>query len=335
MNQQHKQHNTSGQSASGHSDSETHPEPRAGEKRDIAFLGTGIMGAPMAMNLLRAGHRVACYNRTRAKTEPVVEAGGRAFNTPAEAAREADIIITIVTDSPDVEAVIFGPEGALQTAREGALWIDMSTIAPAQARGMAERAAARKIRALDAPVTGGEIGAESGALSIMVGGAASDLEEARPVLAAMGQTITHCGGHGAGQSVKLCNQICGALNLLGVCEALVLCRKMGIDQETMLKVVGAGAGNSWAVQTLAPRAARGDFAPGFMIDTQLKDCRLIAEAAAEAGVPTLGATVAQQLWRAAQSQGMGQDGIQSLYKVIARMSDISDASDSSEGPQQP
>ncbi len=321
MNQQHEDQQTGGEPRER--------ESHKGKLHDIAFLGTGIMGAPMAMNLLRAGHRVACYNRTRAKTEPVVAAGGRAFDTPAEAARQAAIIITMVTDSPDVEAVIFGPEGALQTAREGALWIDMSTIAPAQARSMAERAAAHKIRALDAPVTGGEIGAQSGALSIMVGGEASDLEEALPVLEAMGQTITHCGGHGAGQSVKLCNQICGAMNLLGVCEALALGYKMGIAPETIIAVVGAGAGNSWAMQVLAPKIAAGDFNPGFMIDTQLKDCRLIAEAAEQAGVPTLGATVAHQLWRAAQAQGMGHEGIQSLYKVIARMSDMG------EGPQAP
>jgi 3-hydroxyisobutyrate dehydrogenase len=289
---------------------------------EIAFLGTGIMGAPMAINLLRAGHRVRCYNRTRAKTAPVEAAGATVCDTPEEAARNAQFIITMVTDGPDVEALLFGENGALQSAQRGALWLDMSTIAPAKARELAARADEKSVRSLDAPVTGGEIGAINATLSIMVGGAPDDLEEARLLLEAIGKTITHCGDSGAGQSVKLCNQICGAMNLLGVCEALVLGQKLGIEPEKIIGVIGAGAGSSWAMQNLAPKIAADDFSPGFMVDTQQKDMRLVMQAADEAGVSLLGAGVAQQLWRASQAKGCGDEGIQSMYKIVEELANL-------------
>ena len=290
--------------------------------KHIAFIGTGIMGAPMAVNLLRAEYSVTCYNRTRSKAAPVQEAGGTICDTPAAAAKAADFIITMVTDGPDVEAVLFGENGALETAREGTLCVDMSTISPALTRDFAVRGAARGVRMLDAPVTGGQPGAVNGTLSIMVGGEREDFEAARPVLEAMGKKITYCGDHGAGQSVKLCNQICGAMNLLGVCEALLLGQKMGIAPEAVIEVIGAGAGSSWAMQNLAPKIINGDFAPGFMIDTQQKDMRLVAEAAAEAGVPLLGASMAQQLWRSAQTYGLGHEGIQAMFKVVQQLANF-------------
>lgn len=295
--------------------------------KSIAFLGTGIMGAPMAVNLLRAGHRVACYNRTAAKTQPVADAGGHACATAAAASHEAEIIITMVTDGPDVEQVLCGPDGALETAPPGALSIDMSTISPALTRDLAQRLAARQLRALDAPVTGGEPGAIGGTLSIMVGGEREDFEDARPIFEAMGKTITYCGGHGAGQSVKLCNQICGAMNLLGVCEALTLGQQLGIDPEIVATVISAGAGSSWAMQNLAPKIIRGDFAPGFMIDTQQKDMRLVAAAAEAVNVSLPGASLAQQLWRAAQAHGWGHEGIQSMAKVLELMANLERATE--------
>jgi len=290
--------------------------------KKIAFLGTGIMGAPMAVNLLRAGYSVACFNRTKAKIQPVVDAGGTAYDTPAEAAAGADVIITMVTDGPDVEAVLFGENGALAAATAGTLVLDMSTISPALTRTMAERGQAMGMRMLDAPVTGGEPGAINATLSIMVGGDEANFEAARPVLEAVGKTLTYCGGHGAGQSVKLCNQICGGLNLLGVCEALVFGQKMGIDPEVIAKVIGAGAGSSWAMQNLAPKINKGDFGPGFMIDTQQKDMRLVAEAAEEVDMSLPGAALAQQLWRAAQAHGQGSEGIQGMAKVVARLANF-------------
>lgn len=252
----------------------------------------------------------------------MVEAGGTACDSAAEAAREADVVITIVTDGPDVERVLFGASGALETLREGALIIDMSTISPFLTRDMASRAEERGIRYLDAPVTGGQGGAQNATLSIMVGGAKADLEEARPILETLGKTITHCGDIGAGQCVKLCNQICGAMNLLGVCEALTLGRKLGVDPNAMVQVIGAGAGSSWAMQNLAPKIIDRDFAPGFMIETQQKDMRLVAEAADRTSTSLPGASLAQQLWRAAQASGMEREGIQAMAKVLEQLSNL-------------
>lgn len=296
----------------------------------IAFLGTGIMGAPLAIHLLHAGHGVRCFNRTKSKTQPVVEAGGTAYDSPREAAQNADVIITMVTDGPDVEQVLFGENGALtgetenapHTARPGVLCIDLTTMSPQLTRDFAQRAKARNARTLDAPVTGGEIGAKNATLSIMVGGDEKDFHQARPLLETMGQTITYCGDHGAGQSVKLCNQICGALNLLGVCEALTLGEKMGVDPQIVAQVVSAGAGASWAMQNLAPKIIAGDYAPGFMVETQQKDMRLVAQAAEETNTALPGAALATQLWRACQAQGNDREGIQAMAKVLRALSGL-------------
>jgi len=293
-------------------------------KQQIAFLGTGIMGAPMAVHLLRAGHQVSCFNRTRSKTAPLVEAGATAFDSPREAARNADIIITMVTDGPDVEEVLFGANGALAeaVAAPGVLCIDMTTMSPTLTYEISVRAGEMGARTLDAPVTGGEIGAQNATLSIMVGGDKNDFEAARPILEVLGKTITYCGDHGAGQSVKLCNQICGAMNLLGVCEALTLGEKMGVDPEIIVQVINGGAGASWAMQHLAPKINAKDWSPGFMIETQQKDMRLVAQAADQTHTSLPGAALAQQLWRAAEAQGDHRDGIQALAKVLRALSNL-------------
>lgn len=280
------------------------------------------MGAPMAVHLVRAGYAVTCFNRTKTKTASVVEAGGTACDSPAEAACNADIVVTMVTDGPDVEGVLFGPNGALETLRAGALVLDMSTISPLLTREMAMRAGEKNVRYLDAPVTGGQIGAQNAALSIMVGGEENDFQEVRPMLEVLGKTITHCGEIGSGQCVKLCNQICGALNLLGVCEALALGRKLGVDPEVMVQAIGAGAGSSWAMQNLAPKIIARDFAPGFMVETQQKDMRLVAEAADATSTALPGAALAQQLWRSAEAAGDGREGIHALAKVLEALSHI-------------
>ena len=291
-------------------------------KPNLAFLGTGLMGAPMACNLLKAGFSVACYNRTVSKTEPVVAQGGSAHDTPAQAARDAQIIISCVTDGPDVEAILFDENGAAHSAPQNALFIDMSTIAPAVAIETGEKLRALGFRFLEAPVTGGTIGAQNGTLSILAAGEQSDFQEAQPVFAAMGRDITFCGGAGAGQGIKLCNQIMGALNMLGVAEALVLCRKMGIEGEVMVKALNGGAASSWALSNLAPKILQDDYTPGFMVDTQQKDMRLVADAAESANVALPGAALTTQLWRAAQANGDGAEGINALYKVLARMANL-------------
>jgi len=276
----------------------------------------------MAINLINAGYPLHCYNRTPSKAQSVIEAGGKYFSTPQEAARDASIILVMVTDGPDVEKVLFGEDGALQAAPSGALILVMSTISPQMNRDLAARAGALGFRMIDAPVSGGDVGAQRGTLSIMAGGNETDIAEAMPVFQVLGETITHCGPVGSGQVVKLCNQICGALNLLGVCEALSLGTKNGIDPEILIRVISGGAGNSWAMEHLAAKIANGDWAPGFMVDTQQKDMRLVAEMAAQTQTPLPGAALTTQLWQAAQAQDCGSEGIQSLAKVLFALAKI-------------
>lgn len=288
----------------------------------IAFLGTGLMGAPMAVNLVKAGFSVRCYNRTQAKTQTVTEAGAQVFGSPREAVEGADIVISCVTNGPDVEGILFGENGAANGAKPNALFVDMSTIAPAVAVAVGERLRAQNLRFLEAPVTGGTVGATKGTLNILAAGARADLDEAMPVLQAMGGKITFCGGPGAGQGVKLCNQIMGAMNLLGVCEALVLCRKMDIEGDVLVKALDGGAATSWALQNLAPKINAGDYSPGFMVDTQQKDMRLVLEAAEQVQASLPGAALATQLWRASQAAGDGEAGIQAMFKVLAKLASL-------------
>ena len=285
----------------------------------LAFLGTGLMGAPMAINLLKAGFHVNCYNRTAAKTEAVTKAGGHAFATPRAAVADAKIIVSCVTNGPDVEAIYFGENGAVGGAVPGALFVDMSTIAPAVAVSLGEKLNAQNFRFLEAPVTGGTVGATKGTLNVLAAGAREDFEEALPALSAMGGKITFCGGPGAGQGVKLCNQIMGAMNLLGVCEALVLSGKMGIDGKTLIEALSGGAATSWMLDNLAPKIIKGDYAPGFMVDTQQKDMDLVLEAAAQNQASLPGAALAMQLWRASQAAGDGGEGVHALFKVLAKL----------------
>lgn len=292
------------------------------DRPQVAFLGMGLMGVPMSLNLLKAGYPLRCYNRTAAKTAPVVAAGGVACETAAQAARGAALVFSCVTDGPDVERVLLGEQGAADGAALGTLLIDMSTISPAVSASIGERLRARGLRYLEAPVTGGTVGATNGTLSILVGGPEDDFAEARPVLAAMGANITLCGGWGAGQGVKLCNQIMGAMNLLGVCEAFALARGLDIDPAILVQALSGGAANSWALANLAPKILADDWAPGFMVDTQQKDMRLVAEAAEQAGVPLPGSALMTQLWRSAQAHGDGAEGIHAADKVLRRLSGI-------------
>jgi 3-hydroxyisobutyrate dehydrogenase len=288
----------------------------------IGFIGLGIMGAPMARNLLRAGFALTVWNRTRAKAEALSRDGAAVASTPRELAAAVDVLITVVTSSPDVEAVLFGRDGAIEGAPPGQLWIDMSTISPEAARSIAERAAAKKVRTLDAPVSGGEIGAIEARLSIMVGGDGADVARAMPILSALGKTIVHVGGHGAGQVVKLANQIAVAVNNLGVSEALVFAAAHGIDLEKTRAVIAAGAGSSWAMQNYAPKILAGDFRPGFSIDLQQKDLRLILEAAFAEHLALPGAALTHELYNARQREGGGREGNHALIKTIEALSGV-------------
>ena len=290
----------------------------------IGFVGTGIMGSPMARNARKAGFEVTATNRTPSRAEALAQDGITIVKTPAEVARRSDIVVTMVVDSPDVEGVLFGPDGVAAGAHEGLLAIDMSTISPARTKEFAERAAKNSppFQTLDAPVSGGEIGAIEARLSIMIGGDAADVERARPLFEALGKTIVHIGDHGAGQACKLANQVAVALNNLGVAEALVFAASQGIDLEKTRQVIAGGAGSSWAMQNYAPKMLAGDFRPGFMVDLQQKDLRLVLGDADAAHLSLPGVSLAHQLYNALQAAGEGRDGNHALLKVIERLSGI-------------
>ena len=286
--------------------------------RKIGFLGLGIMGLSMAKRLVEAGHQVTVYNRTGSKAAPLVALGASQARTPREAARGNDLVISIVTDSPDVEEVLIGKDGAIHAAEGHALFIDMSTIAPETARKVGRTLKAKGIAFLDAPVTGGDVGAREGTLSILVGGDPSDLERAREVLSVMGKRITHFGPHGAGQTAKACNQILCAMNMTGIVEALHLARLSGLDPAQVVEALSAGAGGSWALEKLGSRIARGDFNPGFYVDLIQKDLRIVQDAARPLGLPLEGTALAQKLFAENQKAGEGKLGTQAMYKAVER-----------------
>ena len=288
----------------------------------IGFVGLGIMGASMARNLMSRGFRLRVYNRTAAKTKELADAGAIACRTPGEVAHGAQAVITIVTDAPDVEAVTFGTEGVVSGAVSGTLVIDMSTISPERTRLFAERLAAHGLRPLDAPVSGGDVGARNATLTIMVGGESADFELARPVLEAMGRRVTHLGPAGAGQVAKACNQILAAINLMGVVEALSLGSAAGLDLERLLAAVSGGAAHSWALDQLGPRIIRGDHAPGFMARLLDKDLGIVDATARTAGLALPGTALVTQLFRAMVATGHGQLGTQALALVYERMTGL-------------
>jgi 3-hydroxyisobutyrate dehydrogenase len=285
----------------------------------VGFIGTGIMGEPMARNVMKAGYSLCVFTRTKAKAEGLLAEGAVWKPSPAEVARTADAIITIVTDSPDVEAVYLGEDAVCAGLQKATLCIDMSTVAPEVARTVAGRIAELGGSFLDAPVSGGGTGAKTGTLSIMVGGDEKDVARAKPLFDAMGQSIVHCGPTGTGQLTKLCNQILCGLNLLGVCEAMVFGRRAGLDLETMLQAVSKGAAGSWALDNLGSRMIRRDFAPMFMIDLQNKDLRIALETARASNIPLPGTALVSQLLAANQAADEGHEGTQALVKTLERL----------------
>lgn len=286
----------------------------------VGFIGLGIMGAPMAANLLKAGFELTVWNRSPSRTKPLLKAGARGEESPAKVAAASEVTLSCVTNSGDVEEVALGPEGVIHGAKPGSVYIDCSTISPDTARKVARELAERQVSMLDAPVSGGDVGAIAGTLAIMAGGEAAVFERCLPVLQAMGKTIVHVGPAGAGQVVKLCNQVAGGLNLLAAAEAVNLARRSGVDPAKMLEVVSAGAAGSWMLSNLAPRAVKGDYAPGFMVDLMQKDLRLVLDAANETHTPLPGTALVSQLFQSIQAEGRGTDGTQSLVDAIAKLS---------------
>ena len=288
----------------------------------VGFIGLGIMGSGMTHNLLRASVDLTVYNRSPERMQPLANAGAATAASPAELAAATDVIFLCVSDTPDVEQVLLGDDGVLQGAKSGSLVVDMSTISPASTRRLAERLGEEGVAMIDAPVSGGSEGAAKGTLSIMVGGEEADVERARPYLEAMGSTITHLGPIGSGQSCKLVNQILVVVNMLAASEALVFAEASGLDLDRTLEAVVGGAAGSWMLANRGPQAIRRDWRPGFTIDLQQKDLRLVLESADQTGAPVLATSVIFQLYRTLQREGLGAEGNHALVKALERLSGI-------------
>jgi 3-hydroxyisobutyrate dehydrogenase len=291
----------------------------------IGWIGTGIMGRSMAGHLLAAGHAVTIYSRTRAKAEDVLSRGAAWADTPRAAAAEADVVFTMVGFPSDVREVYFGGVGILSGPAASPrtppqLLIDMTTTEPSLAVEIAAAASARGAAAIDAPVSGGDVGARNATLSIMVGGAPDDVARARPLFEVMGKNIVHQGGPGAGQHTKMCNQIVIAGTMIGVCESLVYGARAGLNLEAMLQSIKSGAAGCWTLENLAPRVIKRDFAPGFIAEHFIKDMGIALDEAKRMKLALPGLALVHQLYVAVQAQGHGRGGTQALMLALERLS---------------
>lgn len=287
--------------------------------KNVGFIGLGIMGGAMSMNLLKAGFPLTIWNRTSDKMRPLLEAGAKPAKSPKEVAERSDIVIDMVTDSKDVEEVLLGPGGVIHGARPGTIVVDMSTISPIVTREIARKLGEKGIRMLDAPVSGGDIGARNATLSIMVGGDTDAFEECLPIFQAMGKTITHIGGHGDGQICKAVNQILVGVNVLGVAEALMFASKAGVDVDKVLAAVAGGAAGSWQLTNNGPKMLKGDYAPGFKVKDYIKDLRIIMETAAETKTPLVETAVVQQMFRNLDAEGLRDKGTQAVIVAVEKL----------------
>jgi 3-hydroxyisobutyrate dehydrogenase len=282
----------------------------------IAFIGTGVMGRSMAGHLLRAGHPVHVYNRTRSKADALVEAGAHWHDSAEAAAAAADVVISMLGFPKDVEENYLAAGGIVESAKPGALLIDMTTSSPLLAKRIAEAAAKRSLSSLDAPVSGGDIGAREARLVIMVGGESAAFERAKPLFELMGKNIALHGAAGAGQYCKMANQIAVAVGMVAWCEALAYAQKAGLDPAAVHQSISGGAAGSWALTTLAPRALSGDFAPGFYVKHIIKDMGIALESAAEMQLDLPGLANAKQLYDQVAARGWEDNGTQALFKLF-------------------
>ena len=290
-------------------------------RQTIGFIGLGIMGRPMSQNLNKAGYPLVVYDINPEPVRELVQLGAREARSSAEAAEEADLVITMLPDSPDVEAAYLGPKGVLEGARPGTLLVDMSTISPTVAIKVAEAAGKKGCSMLDAPVSGGDVGARNATLSIMVGGTPDTFERARPVLEVMGKP-TLCGKSGSGQIVKACNQILVAVTLVGMAEALVLGAKAGVDPEIVVKVLSGGLARCGVLENRGLRVTRRDFAPGFRSRLHYKDLNIIREAGRAFGCSLPASALAHELFGAMQTLGWGELDHSGVVRVIETLSDV-------------
>ncbi len=285
----------------------------------VGFVGLGTMGREMALNLLKAGFAVCAYDVRKEAIDNLVTQGATGAESPADAARDADIVISMLPDTPQVEEIIYGEGGLLASPPRGRLLVDMSTISPVAVRRMHADLKAAGVEFLDAPVSGGPVGAKNASLSIMVGGDRDAFLRAEPYFRAMGTTITHVGDAGAGQTVKLCNQLVCGINLQAICEALALGRASGVDLEQLRNVLLGGSAASWMLDKLGPAMIAGDASAGFRIDLMLKDLRLVQEQALSLSVPLPGTALVTSQYVEARAHGEGTNGNQALFRVYDRM----------------
>jgi 2-hydroxy-3-oxopropionate reductase len=289
----------------------------------IGYIGLGLMGKSMARNILKAGYPLVVHNRSQGAVEELVAEGAKAASSPAEVAEHVDVAFTNLPDSPDVEQVALGPGGIIEAAREGLIFVDNSTIKPATARLIAEKLAERGVSCLDAPVSGGDIGARQGTLAIMVGGPAEALERVRPVLQAMGKTITHVGEAGAGQIAKAANQIMVAAQMVAMGELLIFARKAGAEPEKVVQAIQGGAAQCWTLDVKPERLFAGNRQPGFKAYMQAKDLGIVLDTARQYGIPLTAASLHTQLFNAMLEMGLGDQDNSGVIGVIEALAGTS------------
>ena len=289
------------------------------QKLKVGYIGLGLMGKSIARNILKAGFPVVVHNRSRASVNELAAEGAIPAATPAEVARQVDVVFTNLPDSPDVEGVVLGPDGILEGARAGLIYVDNSTIKPATARLIAEKLQEKGVLALDAPVSGGDIGARNGTLTIMVGGPAEALAQAMPVFEAMGKKITHIGEAGSGQIAKAANQIMVAAQMVAMGELLIFAQKAGADPRKVIEAIKSGAAQCWTLDTKPPRLFVGNRQPGFKARMQAKDLNIVMESAREFGVPLLSTGVHTQLFNAMVEGGCGELDNSAIIEMIEKL----------------
>ena len=286
------------------------------EQSSIGWIGTGIMGAPMCMRLVRAGNRVFVFNRTKEKAGELLGEGAEWCDSPVEVARRADVIFTIVGYPDDVREVYFGREGLLTELASARVFVDMTTTEPTLAREIYEKALGSGCVSLDAPVSGGDVGAVKGELSVMVGGDEEVFDLVKPLLGLLGKNIVYQGKAGSGQHAKMCNQITVAGAMIGICENLIYCRRAGLDPRTMLSSVGSGAASSWLLNNLGPRIMDGDYDPGFFVEHFIKDMEIALGEAQRMGIDLPGLALVKSLYERASALGHGRLGTQALLLAL-------------------
>ncbi|MBI1872761.1 MAG: NAD(P)-dependent oxidoreductase [Acidobacteria bacterium] len=288
----------------------------------VGWVGTGVMGLSMCGHVLSKGYPVTVHSRTRTKAQPLVDRGATWAATPREVAAASDIVVTIVGFPPDVRQVYLGEHGVIAGLRAGTIAIDMTTTEPRLAQQIYEQAQSRRAHSVDAPVSGGDVGARNATLSIMVGGDAAAVEACRPLLEAMGKSIVHVGGPGAGQHTKLCNQIVIAGTMIGVCESLLYGYKAGLDLETMLGAIRGGAAGCWTLDNLAPRVLKRNFDPGFFVEHFIKDMSIALDEARRMNLSLPGLALVHQLYMAVQANGYGKRGTHALMLALEQLSKV-------------